>query len=104
MPTTSPAATGEKGAAATARPVYDRNRQIAELEANPALRQRLLTMAKGEVGSDPAKQRVQLETAFNRANARDQSLDQILLDTGTNKRSATIRLRRSRAGKRLPMC
>jgi len=86
MPTPAPAATGDRVPLPPPRPVYDRNRQIAEIEADPSLKPRLLAMARGEVGPDPAKQGVQLETAFNRAAARGQPLSQILLDTGTNKR------------------
>lgn len=55
------------------RPVYDRNRRNAELEANPELKQRLLTIAAGE-SNDPRVQKAVLETAFNRAEARDTSL------------------------------
>jgi hypothetical protein len=59
------------------RPVYDRNRQIAELQANPALQNRILTIAKGEVGDNPQEQQIIAETIMNRAAARDQPLAQV---------------------------
>jgi hypothetical protein len=59
------------------RPVYDRNRQIAELQANPALQNRILTIAKGEVGDNPQAQQIIAETIMNRAAARDQPLEQV---------------------------
>ena len=62
-------------------------------------------MAKGEVGADPAKQRVQLETAFNRADcARPVRWRRYCSIPGPIRGSATIRLRRSRAGRRLAGC
>jgi hypothetical protein len=59
------------------RPVYDRNRQIAELQANPALQNRILTIAKGEVGDNPQEQQIIAETIMNRAAARGQPLEQV---------------------------
>jgi hypothetical protein len=59
------------------RPVYDRNRQIAELQANPALQNRILTIARGEVGDNPQEQQIIAETIMNRAAARGQPLEQV---------------------------
>jgi hypothetical protein len=66
------------------RPVYDRNRQIDEMNADPTLKPRMLAMAQGE---NPKNLGVQLASLFNRANARDQRLEQVLRDTATSPRS-----------------
>jgi hypothetical protein len=61
----------------------DRSSIRVELEQNPALRDRLNQMVRGEVGSraSPEVRRIQMETAMNRAQARGHSLDQALWDT-----------------------
>jgi hypothetical protein len=58
------------------RPVYDRNKQLAEMEANPALRERIRTIARGE-SANPREQQIIAETIFNRAAARNQPLEQV---------------------------
>lgn len=63
----------------------DRSQFRSELEQNPALVQRMADMVKGEVGfNDPKKATIQLETAFNRAQARGIPLDQALLSVADN--------------------
>lgn len=61
------------------RPVYNRNAQIAELEANPALVARIQAIVKGEV--DPRasldEKRAAVEEIFNRAAARNHSIDRV---------------------------
>ncbi len=52
------------------RPVYDRTALNEEIQNNPDLAARALTMAKGEVGSDPRKQQIELESWANRAKSR----------------------------------
>jgi hypothetical protein len=61
----------------------DRSQIRSELEQNPALRDRLNQMVRGEVGSSasPVVRRIQMETAMNRALARGHSLEQALWDT-----------------------
>src|SRR5436190_7683909 len=58
------------------RPVYDRNPQLAELQDNPVLADRIRTIAKGE-SNDPREQQIIAETIFNRAAARGQQLYQV---------------------------
>jgi hypothetical protein len=53
------------------RPVYDRNAQIAELQANPALADRVRTIMRGE-SNDPREQQVVGEEIFNQSAARNQ--------------------------------
>ena len=57
----------------------DRSDFAAEIKANPELAERLQTIVQGEVGHGASTQRqmVQLETIFNRARARGQSLDAV---------------------------
>lgn len=58
------------------RPVYDRNKQLAEMQADPALEQRIRTIARGE-SANPREQQIIAETIFNRAAARNQPLEQV---------------------------
>lgn len=64
----------------------DRSSFHSEVEQNPALVRRAAMMVKGEVGlgSDPRKERIELETAFNRAQARGTSLRHALLSVSEN--------------------
>jgi hypothetical protein len=66
----------------------DRSRFLAELQQNPALVARMAAMVRGEVGlgRDPVRERIQLESAFNRAMARNHSLGQALLSVGDDPR------------------
>jgi Phage tail lysozyme len=59
----------------------DRSQFQSEIDQNPALVTKMASMVQGEVGANaPLKARtVQLETAFNRAQARGHSLSQALL-------------------------
>lgn len=52
------------------RPVYDRSKQNAEIQADPALADRIRLMAAGEVGSNPSLQQIQIESALNRAKTQ----------------------------------
>lgn len=60
------------------RPVYDRSRQNAEIQADPALATRMRLMAAGEVGSNPALQQIQIESALNRAITQGVPVSQAL--------------------------
>jgi len=67
----------------------DRTRFQAELDKNPNLIPKMASMVKGEVGfgKTPLEhQQVQLETAFNRAQARGHSLSQALLSIDEDPR------------------
>lgn len=66
----------------------DRSRFQAELDANPALVNRMASMVRGEVGlnRDPRLEKIQLESAFNRAQARGHSLEQSLLSVRDDPR------------------
>ncbi|MGY4511591.1 hypothetical protein [Bradyrhizobium sp. USDA 3650] len=65
----------------------DRRQFLGELK-NPAIVKKLADMVKGEVGwtAPHDTKMVQLETAFNRAMARDHSLAQALLSTSEDRR------------------
>ena len=57
----------------------DRSRFKKELENNPELAQRIMSLAKAEVGSQgPAAQQKWMETIFNRAYAQRKSLEQVI--------------------------
>jgi hypothetical protein len=59
--------------------MIDRSEYLAELEKNPELRHRLAVIVAGEVGSkaSPEQKMIQLETIFNRAQARGQSIEKV---------------------------
>jgi hypothetical protein len=81
---------GASGAAGSVTGVangIDRRQFLGEL-ANPAIVKKSADMVKGEVGwSAPHDTKlVQLETAFNRAIARGQSLARVLLSTSEDRR------------------
>ena len=102
MPTTAPAATDEKVPLPPPRPVYDRNRQIAEIEADPSLKPRLLAMARGEVGPTRRSSVCSLRRRSIARLRATSPLDRKYCSIpGPISASATTRLRRSRAGKRL---
>lgn len=57
----------------------DRSRFKKELENNPELAQRIMSLAKAEVGSQgPSAQQKWMETIFNRAYAQKRSLAQVI--------------------------
>ena len=68
----------------------DRSGFLNEIENNPGLITRMASMVKGEVGLGPRgdvdEQTVQLETAFNRAQARGHSLREALLSVGESRK------------------
>lgn len=49
-----------------------------ELQNNPAVKDKLFALSKAEVGNNPDAQRKFMETVFNRAKARQQTLDQAM--------------------------
>jgi hypothetical protein len=88
------AAAGQAGAAAAVEnklPSYpggiDRTQFLSELQKNPGLINKAAWMVNGEVGRDaPLSSKMAiLETAFNRAQARGQSLSHVLQSVGESK-------------------
>ena len=67
--------------------IIDRTRFLNEIAQNPDLISKLASMVRGEVGlgRDRVREIIQLETAFNRAQAREHSLGKALLSTGESK-------------------
>jgi len=68
--------------------IIDRSRFLDEIARNPNLISKLASMVRGEVGlggKDRVKEIIQLESAFNRAHVRGQSLQHVLLSTGEDK-------------------
>lgn len=63
--------------------IIDRSRFLDELAKNPDLISKMASMVKGEVGlgKDRIQEIIQLESAFNRAQIRNHSLDQALWST-----------------------
>jgi hypothetical protein len=70
---------GDTSGAAVGTGAFDRSRFAEEIKQNPELAARLQTIVQGEVGhgASQARKLVQLETIFNRAAARGQSLAQV---------------------------
>lgn len=68
--------------------VIDRSQFLPEIQQNPWLLKRLADMVHGEVGlgRDPQIERIQLESAFNRAQARGIPLSQALLSVADDRK------------------
>jgi hypothetical protein len=60
--------------------MIDRSQFLDELRRNPALMHRIAVIVAGEVGggASPERQMIQAETIFNRAQARGQTLEQVM--------------------------
>ena len=72
-------ATGKKTQYTTSGSGVDRSRFKKELENDPQLAQRIMSLAKAEVGNQgPSAQQKWMETIFNRAYAQGRSLSQVI--------------------------